>query len=292
VASLSVDAKTGGLMRVGSVKFPGGVVFVDSAGENLFMSAYGAGSVGVCSIMSDGKLGPITSSVQFHGHGPNKDRQEAPHPHSINVDPKSNGQFVFIPDLGLDTVFSFEISGGKFINTSYTNTTHLYAGAGPRHMAFHPTLDLAYILSEMGSTISTYKLDSKSGHLEDLLQTSHTLPTNFTGFSKAAEVVVDPTGKWLLASNRGFDFPTNSITVYEISSDGMLTERGRYPSGGTFPRGVVLDPEGVIAIVGGQDTNNIVTMKLDATTGVLTPTGYSLKDIATPVTFAFIPQEM
>jgi len=160
-------------------------------------------------------------------------------------------------------------------------------------MAFHPTLDVAYVLSEMGSTISTYRLDSKSGHLSDSpLQTLHTLPTDFNGFSKAAEVVVDPKGKWLLASNRGFAFPTNSITVYEISSDGMLTERGRYPSGGSFPRGLVLDPSGMIAIVGGQDTDNIVTMKLDTTTGVLTPTGYSLKDIATPVTFAFIPQEM
>jgi len=229
--------------------------------------------------------------MQFYGHGTNPNRQESPHPHSINVDPKSGG-FVYVPDLGLDTVFSLDISTGVFKNTSYTDVTHLFAGAGPRHMAFHPTLPVAYVLSEMGSTITTYKLDSTIGYLTmPALQNAKTLPDNFSGFSKAAEVHVEPNGKWLFASNRGYQSPSNSITVFQVDPiTGTLTLNGRYPSGGTFPRGMELSPDSDILVVGGQDTNNIVTMKFDSQTGILTPTGYALTNIASPVTFAFVPQ--
>jgi len=277
------------------VKTPGETVFmdVDNSGTTLFVASYGSGTIGVCAIdPSTGRLGTITSSVNFYGHGPNPARQEAPHPHSINVDPKSNGRFVYIPDLGLDTVFSFEVISGLYRNDSYTNTTRVNPGAGPRHMAFHPRLPIAYVVSEMGSTITTFTLDSARGQLVmPPLQTSKTLPDDFTGFSKAAEVHVEPDGKWLFASNRGYAAPSNSITVFEIDAvTGTLTQRGRYPSGGTFPRGMELAPEGDVLVVGGQDTNNVVTMKFDKNTGVLTPTGSELKNIATPVTFAFIQQ--
>jgi len=295
VVSLAVDAKTGALSPINSVNAPGGCVFidVDPPGTNLFVAAYGQGAIGAYPINpTTGQIGSITSSLQFHGHGPNPSRQDGPHPHSINVDPKSNGRFVFIPDLGLDTVFSFEVVSGVFKNTTYTNTTRLYPGAGPRHMAFHPTLSVAYVLSEMGSTVTAYKLDSSLGRLSvPPLQNIATLPQGFNGFSKAAEIRVEPSGKWLFASNRGYAAPTNSITVYEIAADsGMLTERGRYPYGGTFPRGMELSPEGDVLVVGGQDTNNVVTLKFDKNTGMLTPTGSVLTNIASPVTFAFVPQ--
>jgi len=267
---------------------------VNPEGTLLFVASYGSGTISVFPINPNtGQLGRMTSTVKFYGHGPNPNRQEAPHPHSINMDPKSNGSFVFVPDLGLDTVFSFQIApGGILTNTTYTSTTKLYPGAGPRHMAFHPVLPLAYVLSEMGSTVTAYQLDSKVGHLmTPPLQNIATLPADFKGFSKAAEIHVEPSGRWLFASNRGFSAPTNSITVFEIDqSTGMLTERGRYPSGGTFPRGMELSPSGDILVVGSQDTNNVVTMKFDRSTGILTPTGSVLLNIASPVTFAFIPR--
>jgi len=295
VASLEVNANTGALTRVGSVNFPGGTVFmdVDPSGTYMVLASYGRGTIGVCSINPNtGQLGTITSSLQFHGHGPNPARQEAPHPHSINVDPK-NGRYVYVPDLGLDTVFAFEIASGLIRNISFTDTARLNPGSGPRHMAFHPTLPFAYVLSEMASTITVFRLDSTQGQLVmPPLQTLKTLPNDFTGFNKAAEVLIEPGGKWLFASNRGYASPSNSIAVFEInSSTGLLTPSGRYPSGGKFPRGVELTPEGDVLVVGGQDTNNIVTMKIDKITGSLTPTGSQLDNIATPVTFAFVPQK-
>jgi len=160
-------------------------------------------------------------------------------------------------------------------------------GSGPRHMAFHPILPMAYVLSEMASTVTAFKLDSSIGYLANPpLQSISTLPEGFTGFNKAAEIHVEPEGKWLFASNRGYD--TNTIAVYEIDADLTLTFSGRYPYGGSFPRGMELSPEGDIIVVGGQDSNNIVTMRFDRNTGNLAPTGFKLINIATPITFAFV----
>jgi len=291
VASFLINSTTGSLVAIDNVPtLPAVFLDINPAGTLLFIASYGTGSVSICPISDDGRIRAVTSTVQFHGHGPNKDRQEAPHPHSINVDPKSQGRFVMVPDLGLDTVFSFNVQSGVYMNTSYTSTTMLAPGGGPRHMAFHPTLAITYVVSEMGSTISVLRLDSTTGAMAvPPLQVISTIPADFTGFNKAAEVVVHPSGNWLFASNRGLVAPSNSITVYKVDGTGLLTVAGRYPSGGRTPRGVALSPEGTILICGGQDSNNVASFSFDSTSGVLTPTGFSLGNVATPVAFAFVP---
>jgi len=295
VVSTSVDATTGALKVINSVNTPGPTVHlsIDPQGTTLFAASYTSGTISTFPVdPNTGQLGSITSSLKFYGHGTNPVRQEAPHPHSINVDPKSRGRFVFVPDLGLDIVFSFEVISGVFTNTTYTNTTRLPPGSGPRHMAFHPTLPNAYLISEMASTVTVYTLNSDLGQLVmPALQIVHTLPPDFNGFNKAAEILIDPTGRWLLASNRGFASPpSNTIVVYEISAEsGLLTQRGTYSSGGKFPRGVELSPEGDILVSGGQDSNNVATLRLDRTSGIVTQTD-NLTNIATPITFAFVPR--
>jgi len=294
VASLSVNANTGALTRINTVNTPGPTVYMDinPDGTMLFVASYSQGTISTFPIdPQTGQIGAMTSKMQFYGHGVNPARQEAPHPHSINCDPKTKGRYVFVPDLGLDTVFSFDVSTGMLKNDTYTNTTHTNPGAGPRHMAWHPTLAIAYVVDEMGSTVTVFQHDYLAGNLKmPALQVIDTLPEGFNGFNKAAEILIERTGKWLLVSNRGYVSPSNSITVYSVDENtGLLTETGRYPSGGTFPRGMELSPEGNVVVVGGQDTNNVVTMGFDPATGTLIQL-YDLKDIATPITFAFIPQ--
>jgi 6-phosphogluconolactonase len=296
VVSLAVDSTTGALTQINSVNTPGPTVHmsIDPEGTRLFAASYTSGTISTFPFNPNtGQIGSMSSTLKFYGHGTNPVRQEAPHPHSINVDPKGNGRFVFVPDLGLDIVFSFEIIFGVFTNTSYTSTTRLPPGSGPRHMAFHPTLPVAYVISEMGGTITVYSYLSTLGELVmPPLQMVHTIPVDFNGFNKAAEILIDSSGRWLVASNRGFASPpSNSIVVYEIAtSSGLLTQQASYSSGGKFPRGVELSPTGGILVVGGQDSNNVATFRLNGNTGVLTPTGYNLTNIATPITFAFIPR--
>ena len=48
-------------------------------------------------------------------------------------------------------------------------------GAGPRHLAFHPTGKFAYVINEMNCTITAFSNDTAKGELREV-QTISTLP--------------------------------------------------------------------------------------------------------------------
>src|SRR5207244_13474642 len=74
---------------------------VDPRGHWVLVANYSGSTVEVLPIMTDGSLGPPADLVKHTGPlGPNAARQQAPHPHMIGFDPAGN--FVLVPDLGLD----------------------------------------------------------------------------------------------------------------------------------------------------------------------------------------------
>ena len=83
--------------------------------------------------------------------------------------------------------------------------------SGPRHVAFHPTRPLMWILNELDSTMTTCQWDGERGALRPV-QVISTLRTSFTGNSTAAELAVAPSGNFVYASNRGSD----DIAVYAV----------------------------------------------------------------------------
>src|SRR5260370_10918464 len=52
------------------------------------------------------------------------------------------------------------------------------SGAGPRHLAFHPTLPLVFVANELDSTVATLRFDSTRGTVSP----QGTLPTVPTGW--------------------------------------------------------------------------------------------------------------
>ena len=72
---------------------------VDRDGKHVLAANYGGGSVCALPIKADGSLDPASAFVQHQGKSVNPQRQEAPHAHSINLDPA--GKFAFAADLGL-----------------------------------------------------------------------------------------------------------------------------------------------------------------------------------------------
>jgi 6-phosphogluconolactonase len=76
---------------------------------------------------------------------------------------------------------------------------------------------------------------------------------------------MSPDGKYLYAANRGH----NSIAMYSINdSTGELTALGNQPSLGT-PRAFGIDPTGKFMLVGGLDSGDLATYKINPT-GTLT----------------------
>ncbi len=284
VGSFAIE-KNGDLRRMNeeSTKGKGNChVWVDASGKNLLSTSYSGGSIASVPIHADGSLSPATAFIEHKGSGPNPARQTEPHAHSIYT----NGAFAYACDLGTDDVFIYHFDAEKgTLTPNDPPSAKVPAGGGPRHLAFAPKGGFAYVCNEMGNSVTVFAHDAAKGTLAPI-QTLPTLPADYADAAKSstAEIFCHPNGKFLYVSNRGH----NSIATFAIAADGKLSVVDYAPAHVKVPRGFALTPDGQWLVVGGQDSNNLASHKVDATTGRLTfvsETG----GIGSPVNVQFAP---
>ena len=271
--AFSVDFPSGALTPLGTRASPSdgaGYLTVDGAGKVLLAANYASGTVTVFPVLGDGSLGESTQTLHHEGSSVNPDRQEGPHPHSINLD--AADRFAYSPDLGADKIFIYRLDAAA-ATLSPTQTPWVQspaAGAGPRHFAIHPSGEFAYVINELASTITAYDLDSSTGALSEI-ETVSTLPDGFGGVNHTADLHVLPSGKFIYGSNRGHD----SIAIFAIDgSTGRLSPVGREPTQGRTPRGFAISPGGEFLIAANEDSDTLVVFRIDEGTGELSPTGH------------------
>ena len=255
---------------------------IDATGRFLVLANYATGTVALLPIEEDGSLGPRRDLVTLTGTpGPHRTQQESSHPHDCPFDP--SGRLVVVPDKGLDKVFVFRVdtARGALVPGTPPDVASR-AGAGPRHASFHPTRPFVYVINELDSTISVYKLDVETGALQPL-QVHTTVPSSHTGNNTGAEIAVAPSGRFVYGSNRGHD----SIVIFSIDQPtGLLTSVGWEPTRGKTPRFFGLDPTGTHLYAANQNSDTVVIFRVNQTTGKLTATGETI-DVKSPVTIAF-----
>lgn len=284
VSAFAIDSASGRLQLLNQQPSMGAGpchLVVDAAGKNVLVANYGGGSVAVLPVTSDGQLAPPSSSIQHQGSGIDKQRQAAPHAHSINLD--FANRFAFVADLGLDKVLIYRFDGTKGLLTANDPPAGIVPpGSGPRHFALHPTGKYAFVNNEMTSTVTSFAYDAARGSLTEI-QTLSTLPAPTPGNS-TAETVVHPSGKFVYVSNRGHD----SLAIFECDvMTGRLKAIGHHPTGGKTPRNFNIDPSGRYILAANQDTNNVVVHKIDSSTGKLTATDHSI-EVGRPVCVRFL----
>jgi 6-phosphogluconolactonase len=286
VSAFTIDPATGNLTALNQQSSGGADpchIVVDKDGKHVLVANYTGGSACAVAILKDGKLGDSTAFAQHAGSSVNKQRQEAPHAHSINLD--AANRFAFVADLGLDRVviYKFDKASGnlKMNDPPFVSTA---PGAGPRHFAFHPSGKTAYVINELENTINVLTYDPARGELK-VAQTISTLPKDFTGKSNTAEVQVHPTGKFVYGSNRGH----NSIAIFAVdSSTGELSAVGHQAHNIKTPRNFAIDPTGAFLIVANQDGNSLIVFRINPQTGELTSTG-STVECPMPVCVKMMP---
>lgn len=242
---------------------------IEKTGKFLLISNYLSGSVAVLPILSDGRLGEATDSVQHQGSSIIPERQKGPHPHSVLVSP--DNRHVIVPDLGLDKVliYKLDLIRGKLIpnEPAFEQAT---PGTGPRHFDFHPSGRYAYLVTEIDSTIIAFEYNQLAGTLKKL-QTVSTLPKGFEDYNHCADLHVSPSGKFIYGSNRGHD----SIVIFAIDQEtGKLTYVNHESTQGATPRNFIIDPTGTWLLVSNQQSDTILTFMIDPITGVLEPSGH------------------
>ena len=284
VVSFAIAKDSGALTRRSGQPSEGAgpcYVSVDRDGKVVLVANYDSGSVALLPIHSDGSLAPSAQVVPHTGRGPNAERQEAPHAHCIVADPSN--RFALSADLGADRVFVYRLDlDGKSLRHVEGGDAVMRPGAGPRHVAFHPTLPLVFVANELDSTVATLHFDAEHGALSPLDARS-TLPAGWTGTNYPADIHVAPSGRTLYVSNRGH----NSVAVFSIAkSTGALALEQVISTEGDWPRNFTLDPTGRWVLVANQKSNSIVVFARDKESGRLTPTGERMA-LPSPVCLRF-----
>lgn len=286
VSAFAIASGTGALTRRNEQPSEGGApcyVSVDRSGRVVLVANYVGGSVALLPIQADGALATATKVVQHTGSGPNAERQSSPHAHCIV--PNRSNRFVLAADLGADRVFIYRLDlEGKSLRHVEGGDAVMRPGAGPRHIAFHPTQPLVFVANELDSTVATLRFDAERGTLSPL-DTRSTLPAGWTGTNYPADIHVAPSGRALYVSNRGH----NSIAVFSVAeSTGALALDQVISTDGDWPRNFSLDPTGRWLLVANQRSDSIVVFRRDQKTGRLTPTRQRIA-LPSPVCLRFRP---
>ena len=242
-------------------------VSTDNAGKFAFVANYGSGSVSAYSLGASGEFAAMVSNVQHVGSSVDVSRQATPHAHCILIDPSD--KYVCAVDLGLDQVVIYALNRSTGVLADTGKPFKTVPGFGPRHLAFHPNGKHAFVIHELASQLSVCTWEKSSGTMTEI-QHLPTLPSDFTGSSATAEVLVHPNGKFVFGSNRGHD----SITVFRFDeASGKLTLLGHTFTKGKTPRNFRIDPSGSYLLAQNQDSDSIYSFRINTANGSLEQVG-------------------
>lgn len=286
VAAFSIDRSSGRLAPLNQVSSAGVApchLAVDHTAKMVVVANYGTGGVSAFPIEEGGRLGAMSALMTAHGSSADPKRQEGPHAHETVI--SADNQFLYVPDLGLDHIRIYKLDPAQAkLTPNDPPFVKEEPGSGPRHIVFSRDGKYAYVVNELKSVLYVFRHDASSGNLEQV-QTVSTLPEGFSGDNAPAEVLIDPAGKFLYASNRG----PGTIAVFAIDAgSGTLKQVQVAATGGTFPRGVEMDPTGRLLLAGDQKADQFVVFTVDPATGHLSLTG-KVFNLPSPVAFLFVP---
>jgi 6-phosphogluconolactonase (cycloisomerase 2 family) len=120
-----------------------------------------------------------------------------------------------------------------------------------------------YAAIPASSQLAVFREDPFSGVLTQLSASPYTVG------SGAQSLVIHPSGKFLYVANSGQG--ENDVSLFDINSDGTVTEVTPRTSVGTLPFLLAMDSAGSYLYVANALSNNISVFSIDASTGGLTP---------------------
>lgn len=254
VASFAIDSRTGKLTRIGSAALPHSMASIstDRTGRWLFGASYPGDLISVSPIGSDGAAAAPATVLPTGRNA-----------HAALVD--ASNRFLFVTNLGSDQVlqFRFDAERGELAPND-PPTLKTRPGAGPRHLAMHPSGRHAYLLNELDATVDLLALDAQSGRLS-LLKSWPTLPSQPFVKPWAADLHLTPDGRFLYTSERN----SSTLAIWKVdASRGELTLVGHQPTE-QQPRGFQIDSTGTWLLAVGQASHRLSAYRIDTASGEL-----------------------
>lgn len=221
--------------------------------DRLFAASYGGGCL-TSYPLSDGVIQPCDQRVDYEGDGPNKARQESAHAHQATTSPDM--RWLYVCDLGTDQI---HLHSTTTVSNMPVTSFDVPAGAGPRHLVFHPSLPLLYVWCELEPLLIEMGWDSSSGSIQT--RRVHNL-RDYAGdlsIGDGAAIHLHPSGRWLGVSER----VGHTVCLFLLADDGSALWTGRGASAGKSPRDFAFTPDGGWLLVAYQDTHEVAVFAVD-----------------------------
>src|SRR5260370_1100927 len=159
VASFTIDKASGRLKHLGNAPLDASMAYttVDRSGRWLLSASYPGGKLTINPIDAEGRVTAPPSQIVV-------DRPKA---HCVLVDASNTHAYCSV--LAQDIIMQLKFDAAK--GTVSPNTPEEIAtktGAGPRHMAFHPSGKFLYLITETTATIGAYAVNPHNGPLNHL----------------------------------------------------------------------------------------------------------------------------
>jgi 6-phosphogluconolactonase (cycloisomerase 2 family) len=147
-----------------------------------------------------------------------------------------DGNWLLVVNAGSNDVSSFSVGDGGALTLRGRASS---GGVMPISVTVHD--DLVYVLNAGGTgNISGLRL-AADGSLSPIASSSRGLSTASAG---PAEVRLDPTGAWLVVTEKN----TNKIDTWHVGANGLATGRVVNASSGITPFGFTFTSQGVLAV--------------------------------------------
>lgn len=261
ISAFAIDPFYGSLSLINQVSTGGANpvhLAFDADERHIMVSNHISSSVALIGV--DGQTGALTERTDIFEitdkPGPHRLEQSFPKPHANPL--HRNGRF-YVPDKGSDLVLSFAVNEGQFV-TEDIHKTPMREGSGPRHMTFHPKLEIAYCVNELDSSLTTFAI-RENGELSPL-QCITTVKSCFTDFNRAAGITINSTGTQLFVSNRGED----SVSVFNLDAQGLPNFAYSIATEGKTPRFIDVDTFMGYLHVANEDSDTITSFKINENT--------------------------
>ena len=245
--------------------------------DQLFAASYLDGCLSAYS-RQGAQISEALAVIPFSGSGPNVKRQEGSHAHQALVSPC--GRWLYVCDLGSDCIRQHELHDETLV---WVRDIQIPPGSGPRHLLFHPSKDLAWLVCELSPMILTFGWNRENGVLEQRSRLRFDDHPEFERAGAAAAIHLHPSGKLLGVSDRS----AHSICLFSVGESGDLTFQQRIQTGEINPRDFAFSPDGRWLLVAYQDTHGIVSHTVHADLRV-DPCPTDRFEVGTPVCIAVV----
>jgi len=191
-------APSGTLTWLDEAPLPGSATYLstDRDGEALYVGYYHDGFVSYGLLGAQGRPTEPTQVIKGLAGC-----------HSANINLTNNK--LYVPALKQDRILAYPLDSDKGLQEAQATQIDSAAGAGPRHMAFHPQGNFAYTINELDSTVMVIALSDEG---DKVVQTLPTQPDDFTGTPWAADIHLTPNGKFLYTCDR----TSSLLTIFSV----------------------------------------------------------------------------